>query len=216
LVECTRTRKRIAHTSALVVAALILTFGWAAQARADGDPASDVLATQTLFLAQDAGVPAAQQSQLVGLLSEAQRAGDPIRAAVIASPTDLGSVTELWRQPAEYARFLGQELSLVYRGLLLVVMPDGYGVVGVGTRTSSPTGLGSPSRALGEAAVFAIQRLAARSGHPLALPTATPSSAGSGGSDALPWVVFAIGAALIAAAWTASLRSRPLGRPRLS
>ena len=46
---------------------------------------------------------------------------------MIASPTDLGSVTELWRQPQNYARFLAQELSLLYRGPLLVVMPNGYG-----------------------------------------------------------------------------------------
>ncbi len=32
---------------------------------ADGDPASDVLAAQTVFLAQDGAIPAAQQSQLL-------------------------------------------------------------------------------------------------------------------------------------------------------
>ena len=37
-------------------------------------------------------------------------------------------MTELWRQPQNYARFLGQELSLVYRGTLLVVMPNGFGL----------------------------------------------------------------------------------------
>jgi len=100
----------------------------AASARADGDPASDVLVSQTLFLPQDAGVPANQQAQLDALLHAAQQSGYQIRVALIASPTDLGSVTELWRQPQNYARFLAQELSLLYRGPLLVVMPNGYGL----------------------------------------------------------------------------------------
>ncbi len=131
---------------------------------------------------------------------------------MIASATDLGSVTALWRQPAEYARFLGQELSLVYRGVLLVVMPDGYGLFGTGTRSSVLTGLASPGGALGPGALMAIQRLAAGSGHTLALPAARSSSSAGGGTDAVPWLVFAIGVALIALAWAASVRARPLRR----
>ena len=96
-------------------------------ARADGDPASDVLLSQSLFLPQDAGVPATDQTQLASLLAAAHRADYNLRVALIAGPADLGSVTALWRQPRNYARFLGQELSLNYTGALLVVMPDGYG-----------------------------------------------------------------------------------------
>ena len=47
--------------------------------------------------------------------------------AIISSRTDLGAVTGLWRQPRNYARFLGLELSLAYKGRLLVVMPNGIG-----------------------------------------------------------------------------------------
>ena len=185
-----------------------------AEARADGDPASDVLAAQSLFIPQDAGISAAQQSQLAGLLEEGRRAGERIRVAIIASPTDLGSVTALWNQPQNYARFLGQELSLTYRGTLLVVMPNGYGLAGVGTRAPALTRLATPGAGLGEGALTAVQRLAAGSGHTLVLPDATASSAGSGGSVAIPWLVFAIGAALIAVAWALSLRARPVGRAR--
>src|SRR5579864_3685611 len=103
----------------LVAWALVLGLAvsaWSARAaRADGDPASDVLATQTLFLPQDAGLSASHQVQLERLLQETASAGFPLRVAVIASATDLGSVTELWREPATYARFLGEELSLTYR-----------------------------------------------------------------------------------------------------
>ena len=113
----------------------------AATARADGDPASDVLATQALFLPQDADVPAAQAAQLGSLLRAAAYAGYPIRVALIASASDLGSVTELWRKPQTYARFLGQELGLVYKGPLVVVMPNGVGINGV------PPGFGArPTR----------------------------------------------------------------------
>jgi hypothetical protein len=88
--------------------------GWlTARAQADGDPASDVLATQPLFLPQDAGVTAAGQTRLQAELEAVQQGGVPLRMAVIASSTDLGSVTALWREPEAYARFLDQEsLSL--------------------------------------------------------------------------------------------------------
>jgi hypothetical protein len=217
LPECTRTRERFAHARAfLLVTALLMACAWfAASARADGDPASDVLSTQSLFLPQDAGVSTAQQRQLQTLLEEASRGGEPIRVAVIASPADLGSITELWRQPQSYARFLGQELSLVYQGPLLVVMPDGYGIfkqAGLsGAQRAAVVGSPAPGAKPGSATLGAVERLAASSGRALALPRAGSQSAGGSG-DPLPWIVFAIGAAFIGLAWTASLRARPLGR----
>src|ERR1700759_3639466 len=131
MMDCTRVRSQGRGLVRVIAAAIVLALGWgwlAASARADGDPASDVLATQSLFLPQDAGIPADRQAQLQRLLQEAARRGFPVRLAVIASPVDLGAITELWGQPAAYADFLGQELSLVYRGMLLVVMPNGYGI----------------------------------------------------------------------------------------
>jgi hypothetical protein len=135
--------------------------GLAATARADGDPASDVLATQSLFLPQDASIPPAQQAQLATLVSETARSGYAIRVAVIASSTDLGSVTALWGQPQNYAHFLDQELSLVYHGPLLVVMPAGFGVAGVGSAVSARQALAgvriaSGGAGLGAAALSAI------------------------------------------------------------
>jgi hypothetical protein len=185
----------------------------AGSARADGDPASDVLVSQTLFLPQDAGVPANEQAQLGTLLRAAQRAGVQIRVALIASRTDLGSVTELWRQPQNYARFLGQELSLLYRGPLLVVMPNGYGLYRLAgplaTEQSALAGVRAPGSNLATATLTAIQRLAAARGHDLALPNATAATK-SGSTDTIAWLVFATGVALIVLAWTASLRARPL------
>jgi cytochrome oxidase Cu insertion factor (SCO1/SenC/PrrC family)/thiol-disulfide isomerase/thioredoxin len=96
-------------------------------AQADGDPGSDVLVNQDLFVAGDSGISIPEQTRLGTLLQEASRAGMPIRVAVIAHPDDLGAVTQLWGKPRAYAHFLGIELSLAYRGRLLVVMPDGLG-----------------------------------------------------------------------------------------
>ena len=61
------------------------------------------------------------------MLKTASGAGFPIRVAIIASRSDLGSVTALWRKPTSYARFLGLELSLAYKQRLLAVMPNGFG-----------------------------------------------------------------------------------------
>ncbi len=182
-------------------------------ALADGDPASDVLATQKLFLPQDAAIPPAQQTQLAAVLEEAARAGYSLRVALIASATDLGSVTELWRQPQSYALFLGQELAFAYRGPLLVVMPNGLGLYNVPRAGRVAVSGTNPSAGLGSAAVSAVRSLAVAAGHPIALPSTGAGAGGAGGGgNALPWVAFAVGAILVAASWTASLRARPLGR----
>lgn len=96
----------------LAVAAGI-SLGWIARAQADGDPASDVLATQRLFLPQDGSIPLAQQFELTALDGAAQRSDSQLRMALKASRNDLGSVTALWRQPENYAHFLAVELSQV-------------------------------------------------------------------------------------------------------
>jgi len=184
---------------------------------ADGDPASDALVSQGLFLPWDAGLSAEQQAQLAALLGAAARSGYQLRVAIIASPSDLGSVGELWRKPQGYAEFLGEELSLIYRGTLLVVMPNGFGLYRhsgslaserASVASTRPAGGGAK---LGSAALAAIQSVAAASGHRLAGVRAAPTPAASAPpGDALPRVVFALGCVLIASAWAASLRARPL------
>ena len=203
---------RVVLAAASITIAALMASVLATTARADGDPASDVLLSQPLFLPQDAGVSATQQAQLASLLAAAHRSGYQLRVALIAGPTDLGSVTALWRQPQNYARFLGQELSLNYNGPLLVVMPNGYGLYHPrgpsNSEQSAVPGLPAPGRELGTAALTAIQHLAAASGHILPAPTATAPTNHSS-TDLLPWIVFALGAFLIVLAWTASLRARP-------
>lgn len=219
MTDCTQTRRhRLQPRTRLVMAVCLTTVvaasgSFAGSARADGDPASDVLVSQTLFLPQDASVPANQQAQLSALLQAARHSGYQIRVAMIASAADLGSVTALWRQPQNYARFLAQELSLLYRGPLLVVMPNGYGLYRLaGARAaeqSALAGMRPPGPNLAVATLTAIQRLAAASGHNLPLPNATAPT-NPAPTDTVSWIVFAIGAAMIVLAWTASLRAQPL------
>jgi hypothetical protein len=227
------TRRNTAHpltatSLALLLGGLLAVIGaglWhAAPALADGDPASDVLATQPLFLAQDAGFTPAAQARLAAELSASARADHPLRVAVIASRTDLGSVTALWRQATAYARFLDQELSSVYAGPLLVVMPDGTGSAGAGADRllgsgaesqgpPRPGGSGVSASAgpgLQRVALDAVARFLRANGQPV---SAGPVHVGSppGGTDLAAIAALALGAALTASCWGLSLRARPPG-----
>jgi hypothetical protein len=196
-------------------AALVLAgAGLTGTARADGDPASDVLAAQSSYLPTDVGIPLAEQGQIISLLRSATAAGLHLRVAVIASPTDLGSIGELWRQPQSYARFLGQELTFVYGGRLLVVMPNGYGIypqsadAGAAVQTAL-AGAKPPTSGLGPATLDAIRRIAGAQGIHLTIPSATAASPASSGIDLTAVIVFALGVVVILAAWGISLRVRP-------
>jgi hypothetical protein len=115
----------VARLCCLIASVLALTAGLSAEARADADPASDVLLTQSVFLPLSARVSPQLANQLVAVTRKAQASGKQIRVALIASPTDLGGVPSLFGKPTDYARFLGGELQFVYTGPLLVVMPQG-------------------------------------------------------------------------------------------
>jgi len=110
-----------------IVAACAVALAAAQGARADGDPASDYLLVQRVFVPFEGAAAAKQQHELTQEVAAVNKAGFAIRVAVIFSSYDLGSVTALWRKPTTYARFLGIELSFVYKQRLLVVMPNGFG-----------------------------------------------------------------------------------------
>jgi len=156
-------------------------------ARADGDPASDYLLSQSTFLPFDAKIPKAQAEQLNAIVANAKQQGFTIRVALIATKFDLGAVPSLWLRPKTYARFLGQELFFVYKGRLLVVMPNGYGVSRGGKPVPSAQRVadslpkpGEGGAALAAAATRAVQRLAAQAGVGVEIPAAT---SGSGSTD---------------------------------
>jgi hypothetical protein len=155
---------------ALAVAGSLLLAALAAgAARADGDPASDVLPTERVYLpvTQPSADAAAALAKSVAAV---YAGGDRIKVAVIATLDDMGSVPMLFNQPQEYARFLGVELSGFYVGPLLVAMPGGYGYYDGGRPTAAATGAlagiavnRSSVDALVRAAAAAVDRLAAAS-----------------------------------------------------
>ncbi len=162
-----------------MLAAAFLAAVVPAAAHADGDPASDFLLTEDVFVPLDAKVPTAQAGQLTALVADAVKGGYRIKVALIATRFDLGSVTALWRQPQPYARFLGQELYYVYRGRLLIVMPNGYGIYHRGKPVAAERRLldslappGPSGARLATAAGVAVQRFARQAGLRLALPAA--------------------------------------------
>jgi hypothetical protein len=160
---------------ALVLTSTLLALA-APAARADGDPASDYLIEQNVFLPYGVKIPAPDQQKLVTTIQEATREGFPIRVAVIWSDRDLGSVTALWRKPQRYARYLGAEITYFYKSRLLVVMPNGFGFNHPKHGTASETALLakipiSPTPAgLVQAATTAVYRLAAANGVHIAAP----------------------------------------------
>jgi hypothetical protein len=229
--NCTHSRRRRRPLGGLAASALVLLVvvlaiaAWPGRALADGDPASDVLTETPAYFPADAGIPAAAQAQLLGLVREAERRGYPLRVALIAHRSDLGSIGALWSQPNVYSGFLGTELSLVFRGTLLVVMPNGYGVdvigePGAAAKTQAAAapliGMAPPGdggRALADSAITAVQRITTSAGIHLSVPAETIAAAtGSGGVDVLAWAGLAAGIGVLAAAWTASLRARPARR----
>jgi hypothetical protein len=111
--------------------ALALLLVLTASAQADGDPASDVLVFKAYFLPYAPQTPVDAEQQLNVATAAADRAGYPIRVAVISGPADLGIVPQYDGKPTEYAPFLGQELKFAYKGGLLIVMDDGYGLYGI-------------------------------------------------------------------------------------
>jgi hypothetical protein len=107
----------------LALAALVVP----GAARANGDPASDVLLSSQVFLPFEAPISKSVANELDETVAEANRKGYKIRVAVIAFTGDLGTAVSLWRRPQDYAKFLGSEIAFVYSNRLLVAMPSGFG-----------------------------------------------------------------------------------------
>ena len=149
-----------------VFAALLAALTTASLARADGDPASDVLPTYSVYFpinppSQDA------QASLTSAVDAVYSSGNRVKVAVIATVADLGAIPSLMNKPDEYAKFLGQELQGFYIGPLLIVMPKGFGVYDGGRSVSAEHGVlngmtvnGSSVDDMVRSAVSAVQRLA--------------------------------------------------------
>jgi hypothetical protein len=171
----------------IVSLAFVATLIVPATALSDGDPASDVLLAQRVFYPYSPSVSAGLQKTLNAETAAASQAHFPIKVALIDTPVDLGAIPTLFAKPQQYADFLDQEISFAgSKQLLLVVMPDGYGVEGLGipatdtaSRLERPVGHASDD--LARAAVAAVPKLAAAAGHPIA--TESGQSGGGEGNN---------------------------------
>jgi hypothetical protein len=179
-------------------------------ARADGDPASDYLLGTSAFIPSDANVPDTDAKQLRAVLAEAKARGFAIRVALVASQYDMGSVGTLFLHPRQYARFLGQELFFVYKGRLLVVMPNGYGVSRGGKTLPSAQRIvgrlprpGIDGHALAGGATAAVRRIAAAEGMHLPLPHIAPAKSHAG-----DWFLIAVVALVVVAAAAGTIVGR--------
>lgn len=149
----------------LACAAAALLVG--APALADGDPASDILPTDSVYFpinqpSQDAA------SSLTSAVNAVYANGDRVKVAVIATPDDLGAIPSLMNKPDDYAKFLGQELAGFYVGPLLIVMPSGWGIYDGGRSVAAESGVlngigvsGSSPDNLVRSAATAVQKLEA-------------------------------------------------------
>jgi hypothetical protein len=175
-------------------------------ARSDGDPASDILVGESVFYPYAPPVSNGLQRTLNAETAAATRAGLPLKVALIASPTDLGAIPELFGKPQQYAQFLDQEISFLSpKPVLLVVMAGGYGAAGPSRQAidavrSLARPDGGQSDELARAAIAAVPKLAAAAGHPVTAVSSAPGAGSSHGASVLDAVSFAVAAVVLAAA----------------
>jgi hypothetical protein len=196
----------------LVALALFCVLG--GTARADGDPASDYLLVQKVFLPFDVKFPAKQQATFVALVESVNREGFKIRVAVIGSSYDMGSVTSLWLKPRVYARFLGEEVAFLYKQRLLIVMPNGFGFSWQGHPSAAeyaalraiPIGPGPVG--LLAAAQAGVQRLAGAAGVKAAPPAHVTTPAQRNAHDRLVIILASLATLAAAVLLRLALRRR--------
>ncbi len=141
-----------------------------AGAVAHGDPVSERLIEASLFVPPGAQTDSEAVRRLASTVRDADRAGFRIKVAVVAKASDLGPVSDLYREPQKLAEFLGLDLSALFRG------GNGYGYVLDGAREERSSrvlaDLPDPGRdqtKQAEAAIAAVRRLATAAGHTIVL-----------------------------------------------
>ena len=189
-----------------VMAALLPT----SAALADADPASDMLIASSVFFPYSTPVSDALQKPLNAEVAAANRAHFPLKVALVDARLDLGGIPALFGKPQQYAKFLDQELAFTGKPPLLVVMPAGFGAAGLTpAATAAVASLAKPASGhsddLARAAIAAVPRIAAASGHPIVRVTA-PSAGSGGGAGVAIGIVAAV--AVVAAASIVAYRRR--------
>jgi hypothetical protein len=153
-----------------------------AAARANGDPASDVLPFDAVFLPFEAPISKSAGDGLRKTVVSANDKGYKIRVAIIAFTGDLGTAVALWRHPEDYAKFLGREIAFAYDGRLLIAMPSGFGLYDQGRpvakeqKVLSKVSPGAAPTELTESAEEAVRALAASAGVAVPKPSGSSST----------------------------------------
>ena len=197
-------------------------------ARADIDPASDVLLNQSIFLPYQPEVCPQLEAPLVKLTEQAAVAGYPLKVAVISSKADLGGASQYLARPQEYAEFLAGELGISSahgRGLetsvsLLTVMPNGFGFTPSGKSpdvSEAVSDLATPESAhpndLARAAIAALPKIGLAARRPLPVPDISSSECSSGGGSSVLVYTVPIGLLFVAGALAALVGRRRASPP---
>ena len=99
-----------------------------APAFADGDPASDILLQQDVYYGVGVDLRSKAAAQLPAMLAEARRQGFDMKVALISDPAGPRDrhvhVADRRRTTRPTS---ASEIANVYKGHLLVLMPNGYG-----------------------------------------------------------------------------------------
>jgi hypothetical protein len=173
----------MARSTGLLLAALAvgaILAQTAGIALGDGDPASDVLLQQDVFLPYQPQVCKQVKTALDRATRRSGAAGYPVKVAVIGSISDLGSVPQFFGRPSAYADFLGKELGSFSAHLqkkvagvpLLVAMPQGLALVHADPPANDvvrkiKVSSDADPNALARAAVKAVPEIATAAGHPI-------------------------------------------------
>jgi hypothetical protein len=193
----------------LVVCALALP----AAALAHGDAASHYLETESLYPSFANRPSQATELRLLGLLQASERAGYPIKVALVGATDDVPEKPGMLRAPQRYAEYVGGVLTR-WQGPLLVVTPHGFGVTGAPGVRLGRGPAAADGDALADAAMAAVRRIARAGGHPLPVEVAPAavlvSSSDDGGGLGRAWLSLGLFVAVLAAA----LLSRPFRRRR--
>jgi hypothetical protein len=168
--------RRLAFLPVTLALALLLP----GTALANGDPASDVLPFQQVFLPYEAPVSGSAADRLKKTVAAANEKGYKVRVALIPFTGDLGTAVALWKKAQPYSEFLGKEIAFSYTGRTLIAMPSGFGLYHGGKPVTKeldalkPVQPGATPTALAESSADAVRALAAADG--VAVPKSFSSS----------------------------------------
>jgi len=185
-------------------------------ARANGDPASDVLLTQPVYFPIDATLQDSDREALLKTVEAANERGYKIRVALIPFTSDLGTAVSLWKHPQDYSKFLGSELAFVYAKRLLIAQPSGFGIynhsksVTKEQRVLAKVPVGKTPTELTQSATAAVRALASSAG--VTLPEISSSDGGHDWRDRSIIAVAGLLAVVLILLAGRRLRARGAGR----